>query len=72
VLSWVLKGQRRGGTPGRSGSPSEGEARARVSLAPYVTVTVVSGLGRGKDIKKWMNASFILPEAGNSISSARL
>lgn len=44
-----VKGSEKGGTWGRSGSPSEGEARARVSLPLCATVTAVSGLGRGKD-----------------------
>lgn len=47
-----VKGSEKRGMWGRLGSPSEGEARARVSLPLCATVTAVSGLGRRKDFKK--------------------
>lgn len=54
---------------GRLGSPSEGEVRARVSLPPSPRCLPLAG---EKTFKKCLNASFILPGAGNSIPSAGL
>lgn len=48
-----------GGTRGGSGSPSQGEARARVSVLVCATVTAASGLGRRKNILKEMAECFL-------------